>query len=159
MSVPFSVDAVLTSFADMEGIARVEENALALEFQVKDNIFGIIKSQPREVRIPFAELAEVTFRRGWFRGVLVVRARRMSVLADVPGTEGAEIRLRCQRRYRDAAQELASQVSMRMVSQDLQRMVEDTSHVVYPLSNPPPSVPHDASRQPPPPRKTGGLLQ
>ncbi len=141
----------MTSFADMEGIARVEENALALEFQVKDNIFGIIKSQPREVRIPFAELAEVTFRRGWFRGVLIVRARRMSVLADVPGTEGAEIRLRCQRRYRDAAQELASQVSM--------RMVEDTSHVVYPLSNPPPPVPHDASRQPPPPRKTGGLLQ
>jgi len=159
MSVPFKVDAVFTSFADMNGIARVVENALALEFQVKDNLFGIIKSAPREVHVAFTDLEEVTFKRGWFRGVLVVRARRMSALAEIPGHDGAEIRLSFSRRHRDAAQDLASQVSMRMVTQDLQRMVNETSRAAYPISSPPPAVPNDPSKRPLPPGQTGGLLQ
>ena len=159
MSVPFSVNAVLTSFADMDGVASIEGNALVLEFQVKDNIFGILKTQPKEIRIPFAELAELTCRRGWFGSVLVVRTRRMSALAEIPGHDGAEIRLRCRRRHRDAAQELASQASMRMVTQDLQRMVTETDRVIYPASTTPPLVPNQPSKQALPPGQTGGLLQ
>jgi len=159
MSVPFSVDGVMTSFADLNGIARVEESGLVLEFQVKDNVFGILKTQPREIRIPFLELAEITARRGWFGSVLVVRTRTLSALADVPGSDGAEIRLRCRRRHRDAAQELASQASMRMVTRDLQRMVAETDRVIYPVSSVPRLVPNEGPKQSLPPGQAGGLLQ
>jgi hypothetical protein len=154
MSVPFSVNAVYTSFADMDGIARVEENGLILEFQVKDNVFGILKTQPKEVRIPFANLAEVTARRGWFGSILVVRARTISALAEIPGHDGAEIRLRCRRRHRDAAQELASQAHMRMVTRDLQRIVAETDRAIYPPSAAPSAQPADLPRQPSQPTRT-----
>jgi hypothetical protein len=83
----------------------------------------------------------------------------MSALAGIPGHDGAEIRLRFRRQHRDAAQELASQVSMRMVTQDLQRMVDETSRAAFPHSNPPAVVPNEPPRRTLPPGKSGGLLQ
>jgi hypothetical protein len=128
-SLPFTIEGVMTSLADMEGIARLEESGLVLEFMVKDNVLGLLKTQPREVCIPFADLAEVTFKRGWFKGVLALRARRMSAIADIPGNDEGQLRLQCRRRYREAGQEFASSLSLRLIAQDLTTMVDQTRRV------------------------------
>lgn len=123
-SVPFRITGVLTDFADSEGIARLGLNSLVLEFQVKDNLFGLFKSAPREVHIPFSDLAEAVFKRGIFRGVLTVRARRLSAMASVPGLKESELRLGCRRRHWEAAAQLASGLNMRIIAHDLNQMAE-----------------------------------
>ena len=121
-SLPFKITGVLTDFADSEGIARIEGEALVLEFQIIDNMFGLLKSAPREVTIPFADLAEVVFRRGVFSGVLTLRARRLTTLASVPGIKESELQLRCKRRDRATAAEFASRLSLRILEHDLREM-------------------------------------
>jgi hypothetical protein len=126
-SVPFSVDGVMTDFADLEGMMRLEGAGLVLEFRIKDSVFGVLKSQLQEIQLPFGELAEVTFKRGWFWGTVILRGRRMDTLASVPGTKDGELRLRCRLKHCAAARELASNAGMRMVALDLSRMVEETN--------------------------------
>ena len=133
-SLPFRVAGVMTDFADAEGIARLAPEGLLLEFQVKDNVIGLLKSAPREVCIPFAELAEVVFKRGILSGALILRARRLTTLASVPGIKENELRLKCKRRYREAARDLASLLNMRILAHDLHEMTGPTS-----LPTPPPS--------------------
>jgi len=130
-TLPFKIPGVLTDFADSEGIARIEGEALVLEFQVKDNVFGVLKSAPQEVAIPFAELAEAVFRKRFFTGVLTLRARRLATLATVPGIKENELQLRCKRRDLATAAEFASRLSMKILEHDLKEMAAATSPALH----------------------------
>ncbi len=133
-SLPFKITGVLTDFADSEGIARLDSDGLVLEFQIKDNVLGLLKSAPREVRIPFGDLAEASFKRGFFSGAIRLRARRLTILASIPGSNASELILTCKRRDRPVAQDLASRLSMRILEHDLREMADSSRP---PLPRPP----------------------
>ncbi len=70
---------------------------------MKDNLLGVLKSGVREVRLPLADLASVTLTKGWFgmkrTGVkIVIQARRMDVLQDVPGASQGRVELHISRK-------------------------------------------------------------
>ena len=43
-SIPVRFPEIYEGFADAEGVLRISSDALTLEFQVKDNILGVMKS-------------------------------------------------------------------------------------------------------------------
>src|SRR5207247_1848093 len=100
----------------------LDESGLILELSVKDALVGVLKSKPKEVRLAFTDIAEVAFLGGFFRGVLSVQTRRMSAVADIPGSTAGRLRLRCRRKYWPIARELASQLSLRVMAEDLKHM-------------------------------------
>lgn len=123
-SLPFFIRGVYTGFVDLEGIARIEGQVLVLEFRTRHVLARLVRSQPKEVRVPLAELEEVAFRRRFLMGYLCLRARRMSSFNAVPGSDGAELRLRCRRAHWQAARELASNLDLGVVTQNLKAMVD-----------------------------------
>jgi hypothetical protein len=127
VSVPFKIRGVYTGFVDLEGIARLEDKELCLEFRMSPVFSRYVKSKPKEVRIALEELEEATFKHVLCIGLLKFRARRLSAFSQVPGSEGAELRLRCRREHWPAAQELASRLSMRTVEHQLRALVAETS--------------------------------
>ena len=73
--------------AKCEGLMRIEDGDLVLEYQTRDAIVGIVKSSVHEVRIPRNLLALVTIRKDGFFGFgtkVVIRSTRMQ---PVPGTD------------------------------------------------------------------------
>jgi hypothetical protein len=77
----------LLPLAKCEGLLRLEDGDLVLEYQTKDGLLGILKSHVREVRIPRDMLASVTVRKQGlfgFNSQLVIHTARMQ---PVPGTE------------------------------------------------------------------------
>ena len=83
-SVPFRMRYLPGNLARVEGVARLEYDALVLEFSAVDALFGILRSRRREVRIELADVESVEFRRGWFSGKLRIIARRFGALDAVP---------------------------------------------------------------------------
>lgn len=121
-SVPFTIEDVYSSLAELEGVVRMEPTGLTLEFRIMDAILNLLKSQPKEVRIPWTDLEEVTFTKGYFKCVLHLRARAMTAFSQIPGSNGSEVKLRCKRKYAPAAQELASNAGMRIVEHQLRAL-------------------------------------
>ena len=127
ISLPFRIRGVYTSFVDLEGIARLEEEELCLEYRMGSVLSRYVKSKPTEVRIAVDELEEVTFKHFLCIGMLKLRARGLGAFSQMPGNEGGELRLRCRREHWALAQELASRLSMRTVEHQLRALVDETS--------------------------------
>jgi hypothetical protein len=108
-TVPFTLEHVWGGFGEGGGLLHDEGNQLRLEFEVKDGVFGAIKSGLKQVLIPFDELVSVTLTKGWlgssWLGVkIVVQTRRMDVLQGVPGASQGRIELCVSRKNAAAAE-------------------------------------------------------
>ena len=66
-SIPVRFPQIYEGFANAEGVLSISSDALTLEFQVKDNILGVMKSGVRTAVIPFDRIDEVDFRSNLFR--------------------------------------------------------------------------------------------
>lgn len=108
-TVPFTLDHVWGGFGEGAGLLHDEGNQLRLEFEVKDGVFGAIKSGVKQVQIPFDDLVSVTLTKGWlgtsWLGVkIVIQARRMDVFQEVPGASQGKIELCVSRKHVAAAE-------------------------------------------------------
>jgi hypothetical protein len=109
----FYIDDVYGAFAEANGIAEVTDDALVLEFEVKDSIFGALKSKVREEIVPFDEITGVRLQRGMWNSKLTLQGRRLSTFSDVPMADGGEVTLMFQRENRTAVEHLAKELSDR----------------------------------------------
>jgi hypothetical protein len=108
-TVPFTLEQVWGGFGEGSGLIHDEGDRLRLEFEVKDGVFGAIKSGVKQVEIPFDELVSVTLTKGWlgtnWLGVkIVIQTKRMDALKDVPSASQGRIAL-CVARKNVAAAE------------------------------------------------------
>jgi hypothetical protein len=104
-TVPFSVE-LYGGLGQCDGLVRDDGKFLALEFQVKDSIAGLVRSNLREVRVPLQDLVSVTLRRGWLGTKIIVQAAHLETLKDVPGMNQGRIELSVARKDRHAAERL-----------------------------------------------------
>ena len=124
-SVPFFIKNLYGGFAVARGLLRSEPEHLVLEFEVKDEVVGLLSSSVRQVRVPIAHVDAISLRRGLFRTTVTVRSRSMEAVADVPGRDGAEISLRIARKHRDAAAGLVSEVDLKVAETRLDELDRD----------------------------------
>ncbi|MGJ3248439.1 MAG: hypothetical protein ACFE0I_20445 [Elainellaceae cyanobacterium] len=104
-SLPFAFPDTFEGFVESRGAARLDGEALVLEFQSQDGVVGVLKSGIREVTIPLRDIESVSLYRGWFRTILMVSVRRMSLLADLPHHDRGTLRLRIARSDRPLAEQ------------------------------------------------------
>jgi hypothetical protein len=132
-SVPFTISGVHPlDLAKVEGAARLEDDALVLEFQTVDTLVGMVKSELEEVRLRLQDLEWVSHRRGWFKDALVITARSMRTLEAVPGAKGVEVTLRCKRKHRKAAASVVAEARLRIGDRQLAGLSRDAGKALKP---------------------------
>jgi hypothetical protein len=109
-TVPVTLNNVYAGFGDGEGLLHNERTHLCLEYQVKDGILGVLKSEVRELRIPIENVASVSLTKGWFGmnwfGVkIIIQADRMETFQDVPGASNGRLELSISRKNYEAAED------------------------------------------------------
>ena len=124
-SIPVKFPEIYEGFADAEGVLRIAADALTLEYQVKDNLIGVVKSGVKAAVIPFERIDEVDFRSNFIRTRLNIRVDSLQVVEDVPGAKQGKIVLKIPRRYRREAAEMAHEVSIRVSQRKLDRLEGD----------------------------------
>lgn len=99
-------------WGEVKGMAGFDERGLLLQFTTRDALFGVLKSDLREVRIPIEALRSVQYRAGflWLMPAIELRVRELSVLKDLPESEQGRLRLRVAFRDRHEAREFAQEL-------------------------------------------------
>jgi hypothetical protein len=108
-SVPFKLH-VFGGLAECNGLIRPDGDSLVLEFQIQDNFFGFLRGKPKAVRILLADLDLVELKGRLFGRTLVIKARTLASLADVPGSKQGRVDLEIARADVPAAERLVAGV-------------------------------------------------
>lgn len=124
-SIPFSISDVYGGFAETFGIIRLDKDAVVLELQTQDSLLGVIKSDIKVRRLPFNEIETVTYKRGVFKPSIVIRARNLRTLENIPGADSGEVKIRFARKYREQAHRLAMDTAVHLSDEMLQRLYDD----------------------------------
>lgn len=89
---------------ESEGLIRLESDRVVIEFQTKDAFFGLVKSEIKEVDLPFDAISYVRFKRGWFSAEIAIQGRDMKTMDGLPTVKHGRVRLRFKRDLRGDAE-------------------------------------------------------
>lgn len=112
--VPVAITDLYGGFARATGLLILESGSLILEFQVKDEILGVVKGKPKSFRIPLAALDSVSYAQNIFSARIELRVKRLRDLEGIPNAEKGEIRLRVGRKDRKRAKEFVSSANYQL---------------------------------------------
>ncbi len=124
-SIPVKFPEIYEGFADAEGVLRISPDALTLEYRIKDNLIGVVKSGVSTAVIPFDHIDEVDLRSRFLWTSLNIRVDSMQIVGDVPGAKQGKVSLKISRRYKREAAEIAHEASIRSSQSKLDRLEGD----------------------------------
>lgn len=123
LSLPVTMPHLHMGFGEGMGVVIAGQDQLVLEYQVQDSLLNVLKSALKTVTVPYGEIAEINFKKGWGGGgVLELRTHSLRPLSDVPSVEGSTLKLDVSKANRDIAAELVSIVMLRKSEQRLRDM-------------------------------------
>ena len=111
-SIPFTIPNINHGFFTAEGLIKLEDDYLHLEYHYKDGIIGAYKGDVARRKIPVGKLEEVRLKRRLFSHYLQLRASSLTVFEDLPGVDGSVLSLKIARKYRRQADRMVSEVSI-----------------------------------------------
>lgn len=111
-SLPFYMNDLNGGFMKLEGILRVHEGKLLFEFQKKDAVFDVYKSELMEVEIALNDISMMEFKKGWFTPKLIIHTDRPSTFKDFPGSELTTRTLKIKKKHREIAANISSNVNL-----------------------------------------------
>ena len=124
-NLPFTIPDLYADFAEAQGLVRLEGDTLVLEYQTKDSIRGLIKSDVKIIRLPLNKLSSIKYEKKWFKGYLHISAKSMITLEHVPGNEHGALRLVISRKYKTAAEQLSIDAQLRIAELNLKDLDPD----------------------------------
>ena len=103
----------------VDGIARVCEAELVVEFEIRETMFRV---GTREIAIPFEEIESVTFKRGLLKSTLLFATRRLHPASSIPGSRAGQFMLHVSREHTNKAREVESLLAYGLARRDLSGM-------------------------------------
>jgi hypothetical protein len=112
LSVPFRITEVYHGFAECHGILHLSEKGLVLEFETRDSILELIKSNLKRVFIDYNALKKMEFKKTIFSTKILLKAYSMQTFSQIPDSKDATIELKIEKNNREDALELFSKASL-----------------------------------------------
>ena len=66
MILPIKQTDVYGGLAEITGLLRKQESMLVLEYQVRDDVFGMFNSNIRTLELPFSQIESIEVKKRWF---------------------------------------------------------------------------------------------
>ncbi|MEM7659062.1 MAG: hypothetical protein AAF399_23270 [Bacteroidota bacterium] len=111
--LPFFIDDLYGGFAKAQGMLRVEQDALGIEFQVKDSITGgLIKSKLKDIRLTFDQVESVEYKQNVFVASFRIRLLSLQIAKDIPVSDKGILKLKIARSERKKAKEIISNINL-----------------------------------------------
>jgi len=112
LSTPFRINEVFAGFAETHGIIRIVDEELNVEFQTKDSLAGIIKSDVKCVTIDFDKIEQVEFKKRFFGNRLLFRFSSLMVAEELPCKDPGCFEVVIDRKDVGAAESVAAKVNL-----------------------------------------------
>lgn len=118
-SLRFLIPEVYAGFAEAQGLMRVYENTLILEFEIRDSLVGLLKSGVKEIGILISEIDSVILNKDWFKISFIIRTQKLSSLGDLPKQERGQIKLHLSLEDEEIAEWFASFLMLKISEKKL----------------------------------------
>lgn len=122
--LPFRIPDVYCGFAEIQGILKAENDKLTLDFELKESLLDLLRLETNVVAIALTDVIDLELKKGWFTRSIVIRVNRLEALRPVPGSKGAEVRLRIARQHVPMAEDLVCGIRMALTTHGLQKMFD-----------------------------------
>ena len=103
---------------------HIRKNRIVLEFEVKDTFGGFIKSDLKEIDIPFDEIESLTYKKGFWGATVRIEGNSMRTFEGIPGSEQGQCELKIKRKDRDQAQQSISSARVALSEHKLDKLGE-----------------------------------
>jgi len=100
--------------AEARGLLHIGEDELILELESQDTVVGLIKSELKEVVIPFEDIEEINYKAGWIGAKIEIVGKSMKVMNDLPGADHGSATLHIRRRDREKAERVLSHARLEL---------------------------------------------
>jgi len=110
LSLPFSISNVYAGFAEAFGIARFDGRQVTLEFEVKDGIAGVIKSELKDVTVPIEDIVSIVFQSGILKHKVAIQTDYLRSVAEIPGVSRGKVLLNIDRSDRETAERFVAAI-------------------------------------------------
>lgn len=120
MSLPFHVK---TPLGKAFGLARLENQALVIEYQWCDRFTGMFRSRIRTVHTPYIALQNVKLQTRWHgKASLVLQAQSLMTFRHIPAASQGFCWLHVQRRDREQASHFIDYLQIRLSERQLEHL-------------------------------------
>lgn len=117
--VPFKLKDLYHGLAESEGLIISDKENLIFEFQTKDNIIGVIKSDVKIVKIPLKDINSIAIKKNIFYTKLIITFANLTSTKNLPGGAQRELTLNIEKKNRDECIHFVSQVNVLLAEQKL----------------------------------------
>ncbi len=111
-SVPFKTTDTYEGLAETKGLLRFENNQIILQFQTQDAVFGLMKSDVKDVQIPLEALESVEFITRWWGSKIAIHVNRLDLVQRIPGQSSNEIILKITRANKGLAGDISRKIRL-----------------------------------------------
>lgn len=112
--IPFRIKNLNYGLAEARGLLHIGDEELILELESQDTVVGLIKSELKEVIIPFADIEEINYKAGWIGAKIELVGKSMKVMSDLPGADHGSATLHIRRRDREKAERVLSKARLEL---------------------------------------------
>ena len=121
-AVPFESADFNHGLKVAQGLFKVGQDGIILEYQEQDSVVGLIKSDVKTLRVPYEDLDSIHFKKGWFSAKIILKTSSLQLLQKLPGSEQGECMLKVKRKHRDQAQSTVARARIGLSEQKLDEL-------------------------------------
>lgn len=120
--IPFRIKNLNYGLAEARGLLHIGEEELILEFESQDTVVGLIKSDLKELKIPFGDIEEMNYKPGWFGAKIEIVGKSMKIMSELPGGDHGTATLHIRRKDKKTAERVLSRARLELSEFKLKQM-------------------------------------
>lgn len=114
-SFPFEVDEVANKgLIKLEGVLSVREDGIYLQYEVKDDTLGIVRSKPKNIVLSYKDIEKATFNKSLFSTSVTIKTKGFISDLGIDEVNGSELIIDVKRKHAQDAQGTASYINSRI---------------------------------------------
>lgn len=125
-SLPFYCDDLNGGLMMLEGILSVENGKLSLEFQKKDAVLDIYKSDLMNIEVDLSEISMIEYKKGFFSSKFIIHSKKAATFQNFPGSKLTERVLKVKKKHREIAASISSNINLELSERKLRELDGDT---------------------------------
>ncbi len=111
-SLPFKITGAYEGFAETEGLLRLDNTNITLQFQTVDAVFGMMKSAIKNISISINELETIEFRKRFWGNHIFMHISRLDLAQALPSQSSNQIKLKIARGDRTLAEDMVRAIRL-----------------------------------------------
>ena len=123
-SIPIKLADSFEGFAESKGLLSIKDENILIQYQTKDAILGVVKSGLTEVKIPLANLLEISYKKSLFGNKLILKVNDLKIIAELPECDNNEVSLSIARKDIDDAIDFVRAIKLDMSEKEYQQALK-----------------------------------